>query len=78
MPDDRVTREVFWNISLSGELAFYALAFLSLGLFGYGVSRHFEESAQGQAHTAVMENDPSQPGKLRFRNPLKPHHQAPA
>ncbi len=48
MPDDRVTREVFWNISFPGELAFYALALLSLGLFGYGFSRHLKKVLKGK------------------------------
>jgi hypothetical protein len=48
MPDDRVTREVFWNISLPGELAFYVLALVSLGLFGYGVSRQLKKVLRGK------------------------------
>ena len=48
MPDDRVTREVFWNISLFGEMSFYALALLALGLFGYGVSRHLKKVLRGK------------------------------
>ena len=48
MPEDRVTREVFWNISIVGELAFYALALLALGLFGYGVLRHLKKMLKGK------------------------------
>jgi Fe-S oxidoreductase/nitrate reductase gamma subunit len=48
MPDDRVTREVFWNISLIGEVAFYALVVLSLALFGYGVSRQLKKVLRGR------------------------------
>ena len=59
MPDDRVTREVFWNISLIGEVAFYALVVLSLALFGYGVSRHLKKVLEGKANSAVMEDDSS-------------------
>ncbi len=48
MPDDRVTREVFWNISLIGEVAFYALVVLSLALFGYGAFRHLKKVLRGK------------------------------
>ena len=48
MPNDRVTREVFWNVSLVGELAFYALALLALGLLGYGVFRHLKKVLRGK------------------------------
>src|SRR5437867_6789197 len=40
MPDKAVTREVFWNISFAGELVFYALGAISLGILGFGVYRH--------------------------------------
>src|SRR6185295_17252738 len=48
MPDDRVTREVFWNIPLIGEVAFYALALLAIGLFGYGVFWHLKKLLRGK------------------------------
>jgi len=51
MPDDRVAREVFWNISLAGELAFYALALLALGLFGCGISRYLKKVLRGKPTT---------------------------
>ena len=53
MPEDRVTREVFWNISIVGELAFYALGLLALGLFGYGVLRHLK-AALGADRTGLL------------------------
>ncbi len=40
MPADVVTREIFWNVSSSGRLFFYALTIATLATFGYGVWRH--------------------------------------
>lgn len=40
MPSDVVTREIFWNVSSTGRLVFYALALVTVIAFGYGVLRH--------------------------------------
>jgi Fe-S oxidoreductase len=40
MSSSLATREVFWNISYSGRLVFYAMAILGMAVFGYGVWRH--------------------------------------
>ncbi len=52
MPADQVTREVFWNISYPAQLIFYALAILTLGIFGCGVSRNLKKVLIGRK-TAV-------------------------
>jgi Fe-S oxidoreductase len=48
MPDKAVTREVFWNISFVGELVFYALGAISLGILGFGVYRHARRVLAGK------------------------------
>ena len=48
MPADPASRQVFWNISFAGELVFYALGVLSLGLLGYGVYRHIKKILAGK------------------------------
>jgi hypothetical protein len=34
-----LTREIFWNIPAGSKVAFYVLAAVSLGLFGWGLYR---------------------------------------
>jgi Fe-S oxidoreductase len=48
MPVDLTTRQIFWNISFAGELVFYALGILSLGVLGYGVYRHVKKLLAGK------------------------------
>ena len=40
MPPELVTREVFWNVSPSGRVIFYAMAILAVVSFGFGTWRH--------------------------------------
>ena len=48
MPSNQVSREVFWNISSTGELVFYLLAALSLGTFAYGIYLHGRRILNGK------------------------------
>ena len=43
-----VTRELFWNISSTGELVFYAMALLAIAVFVYGVSRQVKRIKRGK------------------------------
>jgi Fe-S oxidoreductase len=42
------TREIFWNISLPGEVLLYALAALAVGAFVYGLYRHVHRVLAGK------------------------------
>jgi Fe-S oxidoreductase/nitrate reductase gamma subunit len=42
------TREILWNISGVGEVVFYALAAITLGVFGWGIYRHIRRILGGQ------------------------------
>lgn len=42
------TREIFWNISFPGQVVFYVLTVLALGLFGYGVYLHVRRITAGK------------------------------
>jgi len=52
MPADQVTREVFWNITYPGELTFYALAVVTLTIFGLGIAWNLKKVLMGKK-TAV-------------------------
>jgi Fe-S oxidoreductase len=43
-----VTRELFWNISSAGEFVFYAMSFLAIAAFIYGVFRQVERIKRGK------------------------------
>ncbi len=45
---DQVTREIFWNISPTGEVIFYAFAFLAIALFAYGIWMHVRRILKGK------------------------------
>ena len=45
------TREILWNISGAGEIVFYALAAITLGVFGWGIYRHIRRILGGQPVT---------------------------
>jgi Fe-S oxidoreductase len=42
------TREVFWNISPLGELAFYLLSLIAIAIFAYGIYCHVRRILQGK------------------------------
>ncbi|MFQ6090382.1 MAG: hypothetical protein ACE5LD_02980, partial [Candidatus Bipolaricaulia bacterium] len=44
----KATREVFWNIPFSNEVAFYLLAAVSLAVFSWGVYRVFRRCLRGR------------------------------
>lgn len=43
-----VTRELFWNISSDGEFVFYAMSFLAIAVFVYGVLRQVKRIKRGK------------------------------
>ena len=43
-----VTRELFWNISSAGEFVFYAMSFLAIAFFVYGVFRQIKRIKRGK------------------------------
>ena len=43
-----VTREVFWNISSNGEFVFYAMSFLAIAAFVYGIFRQIKRIKRGK------------------------------
>ncbi|MEW6045106.1 MAG: heterodisulfide reductase-related iron-sulfur binding cluster [Bacillota bacterium] len=42
------TREVFWNIPFAGQVVMYVLAAVTIGIFSYGVFRHWRMWRRGQ------------------------------
>lgn len=49
MLSQEATREVFWNISATGELVFYGVSTLALLIAGYGVYRHARRILAGKS-----------------------------
>jgi len=55
------TREILWNISGAGEVVFYLLAAITLGVLGWGIYRHIRRILGGQPLTFPT---PVQAGRL--------------
>lgn len=49
MPDQPVTRQVFWNVTPAGEVVFYVLAAAAIAGFAFGMARQLRRILQGRA-----------------------------
>ena len=48
MPASQVTREVFWNVSHTGEIILYSLALIATAIFCYGAFLQYKRIARGK------------------------------
>lgn len=49
------TRELFWSLSHSAVLLFYAIGFCAIALFLWGAWRHYAKYRRGASHASVTE-----------------------
>ena len=65
MPAESTSRQVFWNISFAGELVFYVLGVLSLGMLGVRSLPPRQEDARRKDDGFALESNPSQSDECR-------------
>ena len=48
MPANQASREIYWNISKTGESVFFWLAIIAMGIFAYGIFIHLRRILSGK------------------------------